>query len=494
MKWFNDLRIATKLPVIFCLLAAITGVTGWIGYSKVGRLKDSGARLYAERLVAIQDLAYASFAFLNARTDLRDLLLATDASAREDLAESIQGYSQTIDQRIGVFRQRPLVQREQEMLQVFETARDHYQRLRGPVIALATGGETAKAAAALQDRAFSDAQVEARKRLSDLIDFNVELANEEDKANRAAASAARAEIAVFIGVGVLLALALGLLLARRIGRPLQAMQSAAEQLPQGDVNVRVDLDTADELGALAHSFRVMIETIRVRATLAQRIAAGGLAVDVRQKSEQDLLGKSFVAGRGDAAQTGGGSRGAGRVRGSRQAGRARQSGPVSGWLPQDCGGSEPHAGRSGDAAERGGESCGADQQRRSAARDHRHLSGRIQHHQEQPEHAHRRDAGGDAGGLRDRAGESDGPGAGAQRRGQTDAGAGSRGLGFDPHGDRDPQHRSRSGFGEPGHQHGLARGVERSERAGGVGRGSVELDGGDGIEQQAERRQRAADR
>ena len=51
------------------------------------------------------------------------------------------------------------------------------------------------------------------------------------------------------------------------------MQFAAEKLASGDVNVNVELDTKDELGALASAFRIMTDVIKDRAALAQKIAA-----------------------------------------------------------------------------------------------------------------------------------------------------------------------------------------------------------------------------
>jgi methyl-accepting chemotaxis protein len=83
-------------------------------------------------------------------------------------------------------------------------------------------------------------------------------------------------------------------MARAIGKPLRAMQTAAEKLALGDVNVHVELDSKDELGALAQSFRAMAEVIKDRAALAQKIAAGDITVEVKAKSEQDLLGNSFI--------------------------------------------------------------------------------------------------------------------------------------------------------------------------------------------------------
>ena len=112
--------------------------------------------------------------------------------------------------------------------------------------------------------------------------------------NDEAAASARTKILVFMAVGVLFALGIGLMMSRAIGGPLRAMQAAAQKLALGDVNVNVELDSKDELGALAESFREMTEVIKDRAILAQKIAAGDLTVEVKAKSEQDLLGNSFI--------------------------------------------------------------------------------------------------------------------------------------------------------------------------------------------------------
>jgi len=293
MRWFYDLKIGFKLQSSFILVAAIAATIGWIGLSKVGQLKTSGATLYAARLVPTQDLAYANFGFLNARADLRDLLLAKDQRARDEAAESLESQTQDTEKRIESFGKRTLSSEEQGMLVKFQSSSERYKKLRGPVVQAALNGDLAKAESLMQGE-MQEAQAQARKDLRSLIDFEGQVAEEQEKSDEAAASAARTEVIACMAVGIVLAMGLGLLLAGLIGKPLRSMQAAAEKLALGDVDVQIALDTKDELGELARSFRVMTEVIRDRASLAQKIAAGDVAVEVRPKSERDVLGKSFV--------------------------------------------------------------------------------------------------------------------------------------------------------------------------------------------------------
>ena len=293
MKWFYDLKIAAKLLVSFAAVAAIAGIIGWIGFSKTNEMQANTANLYQGRLVPIQDLAYANFAFLSARTDMRELLLSDDPVRRSTLAGSIQQGTNTTNQRIEDFAKKSLQKEEQAILAKFQSEFARYAELRRPAIEFAVGGQKAKAWAIDQGE-MHDVGVDARKNLQALIDLETRLAGEDQNANAASASSARIEIVISIVLGLLMALGWGLYLARILGPPLRNMQNAAEKLALGDVNVRVDLNSRDELGALAKSFHAMIGVLKERAAEAQRIATGDMTLEIRQKSDEDLLGKSFV--------------------------------------------------------------------------------------------------------------------------------------------------------------------------------------------------------
>lgn len=98
-----------------------------------------------------------------------------------------------------------------------------------------------------------------------------------------------------IGVlGILAAIvAARILIRRNITKPLEQIVLASDSLASGDVNVSLSVQSDDEVGRLAGSFRKMIENIREQANSAQRIAAGDLAVEIQPKSDQDILSISL---------------------------------------------------------------------------------------------------------------------------------------------------------------------------------------------------------
>jgi methyl-accepting chemotaxis protein len=112
----------------------------------------------------------------------------------------------------------------------------------------------------------------------------------QERMDSAAASARTTQITVLVGSSsaLLLGLVLGLMLTRRIARPLDAVRKAATGLAGGDLRVRVDVRTGDELQAVGESFNAAVSTI---GTMVQDITATATqlstaAVGISAVSEQ----------------------------------------------------------------------------------------------------------------------------------------------------------------------------------------------------------------
>jgi methyl-accepting chemotaxis protein len=82
-------------------------------------------------------------------------------------------------------------------------------------------------------------------------------------------------------------------IARSIVKALKQGVDFAEDVTAGDVSKRLKLDRHDEIGTLADALDRMADGLEDKANLAEQIASGNLAVDVKQASERDRLGKAL---------------------------------------------------------------------------------------------------------------------------------------------------------------------------------------------------------
>jgi methyl-accepting chemotaxis protein len=101
---------------------------------------------------------------------------------------------------------------------------------------------------------------------------------------------------IFIITGLLTALVafvIGIPIARSILVPVARITNAAEAIASGDVEQEIDVQSNDEMGLLANSFRRLIAYMKELSHAAERIAANDLTVEVAPQSDRDVLGNAF---------------------------------------------------------------------------------------------------------------------------------------------------------------------------------------------------------
>jgi len=103
-------------------------------------------------------------------------------------------------------------------------------------------------------------------------------------------------IAIVGFFSLLVAAAFFYFFSRSLTLPLEKVVSAAEQIAEGDLSVRISDDNRqDEIGMLSRSFMKMTQSLQEKAGLFQQIAAGNLTVEVNPPSDRDVMGKAFAA-------------------------------------------------------------------------------------------------------------------------------------------------------------------------------------------------------
>ena len=92
-------------------------------------------------------------------------------------------------------------------------------------------------------------------------------------------------------IGILVALFLG----GRISKPIRNLKDMANKVALGDVDVDTQTNLKDEVGELIVAFGEMVDNIKAQADVAGRIAAGDLTVDIKARSDKDVLGLSMIS-------------------------------------------------------------------------------------------------------------------------------------------------------------------------------------------------------
>ncbi len=126
-------------------------------------------------------------------------------------------------------------------------------------------------------------------------------------------AAVRQRILVAVGGALLLALLAGVYLSRRVVRPVQELAQAARRVARGDLDARVAVRSADEVGQLSAAFntmvgglhevvRALVEAAGATALDAERIRTSADALSVATREQSDSLQRAAETVQGMSAR------------------------------------------------------------------------------------------------------------------------------------------------------------------------------------------------
>ena len=141
----------------------------------------------------------------------------------------------------------------------------------------------------------TDEARQAMSILDKLIHINETIA--EEAVFTADADGTRVELIALIGMiaGVVAALILGIILTRGITAPIAKGVSFAQEIADGNLDIKLDVEQKDEVGQLADSLRFMLGALQYKEQVVKTIAEKDLTIKVEPASDKDNLGHALVS-------------------------------------------------------------------------------------------------------------------------------------------------------------------------------------------------------
>ena len=286
------LNISAKLIGGFGIVLVLMGVVGWIGYSGLSTVGDVYAKeVYDDALLPIQDLGKMSSDFHRMRVNVLEILASDDSSSEAASRAKITRYDREMAALVDKFAKHELNEEEKDMLAKFNAGWSSFKAERDKILALEEQGKVAEALVLLKGaRGAIDQTIEAIDKLVSIYDGHA-----DNAIRQAAATAEQSEMTqlAVIGVAFLIAIVVALYLSRSISGGVNQVARAAESISEGDLQQRVDVNSSDEIGQMANSFRKMIAYLNEMAEAAKQVASGNLTAQIKPRSERDALGNAI---------------------------------------------------------------------------------------------------------------------------------------------------------------------------------------------------------
>lgn len=293
MKWFYDMKIATKNITGFVIVALIAGIIGIVGYTNINTISKNDTTLYENMTVPISQLADIGVSFQRSRVHMRDMLMTNSEDAIKKESDNLDARKAEIEKIAPEYEKLIVSAEMKKMFEDFKTSYAEFQNQQDKIETLHKKGNHTEAIKILQGDG-----LKAALAANDIIDKmqlkKTEDANVQKKDNNDTANSSSVIMISFAIAGMALAVILGIFISRIISSPIKKLTEVAEKLSLGDVDVKVESTTKDEIGDLSKSFSKMIENVREQALAVEKVASGDLTIEINAKSEKDILGKKLV--------------------------------------------------------------------------------------------------------------------------------------------------------------------------------------------------------
>ena len=297
-------KIGTRISAGFAAVIAIAMILGIFAYSQIGTIHRSSTAVTADSLPSIytigqiQDNSEAVF-----NLELQHIT-STDKDEMARLETELQEVRTRNTALFAAYEKMLTNDKDRELLGILSAARTSFNAATDEILKVSRVGTAASNKEAMEmanrQKPLHRKYLEAA---ANLVAFNKSNADESSRVVENAVSTASVGIVAGIGTALLFAVFIALFVVRSITRPLATAVSLVEQVSQGDLGHRADVNSTDELGRMLAAMNGMVDRLNGTAHMAATIAEGDLTVEAKALSEKDVLGQALIRMLGNLRKT-----------------------------------------------------------------------------------------------------------------------------------------------------------------------------------------------
>jgi len=277
MKWFTNMRVATKLISAFIIVAIIGGAMGVFGIVNMNSVDEDYQNLYTNFGVSLGDLGSAGIDFNAMRVKLMQMVMLMDEQKTAELENEIRALDENVDAYLAAFGGTIQYDNARQAYETLLDTLEQYKVVRDQVVELVKAGRQEEATSLIMSETTKYAN-ETNRQVQELFEMRKANGNANQKKLIEQTDSTAVLMVVIVIVMTILSMILGIIIARTISKPVNKLVAAANRIADGDLNVVIDIDSKDEIGNLADSFRKMSDNLNDAMeniqSAAEQVAAG----------------------------------------------------------------------------------------------------------------------------------------------------------------------------------------------------------------------------
>jgi methyl-accepting chemotaxis protein len=282
------MNIGKRLGLGFGILVGLLVLVGGVAYfslEKVAAQTDIIHR-HATEMEMIADLQRG---FSEIVMPANDYIITADPKYKG----AFEKISKELDKQIDNVKNIELGSAEQDMLKRIKEDYAKIKELAGKIFAMQIQAGNPEAAKLMEemDYQYGDPAKEKAEQLHDATRQDIAEARMAGDRVRATATIM---VIVFSLISILAGIGLGIRITQGITRPVRDLVHSANLVSDtGNLEQEIKIESQDEVGELAKSFRTVMGWMKDMSVIAKKIAEGDLTQAVKPKSDKDTFGNAF---------------------------------------------------------------------------------------------------------------------------------------------------------------------------------------------------------
>jgi methyl-accepting chemotaxis protein len=299
MKWFYDLKIATKLVVSFGAVLLLTLVMGVIGMYSMSRVNQASTDIAQDWMPSVR-------AIMELRTDVGEMRRWELAHLLNEEEKGMAGYEKRMDDALATMKtHRDVYEKmisspeERALASDFDKGWSAFMADHAKMMTLSRANQKVEARAVASGPS-AKTLTEINGIVNQLVKLNTEGADAASAAATATYNSARMTSIILLLINIVVGMALAMWIARIVSAPLQEAVSLARDVAGGDLTRDIDVRSACETGQLMQALKDMtgnLQTLvsQVRhgtdtiATASSEIASGNQDLSSRTEQQASSL-------------------------------------------------------------------------------------------------------------------------------------------------------------------------------------------------------------
>ncbi|EET88101.1 methyl-accepting chemotaxis sensory transducer [Clostridium carboxidivorans P7] len=261
MKWYYNMKISSKLILGFITVAILAGFIGVIGIFSIQSTQKTSQHIMTNYGNSQGQLGFIVEAFQQSRAAVRDLIIETDPNNYKTYQDTLSNNDVTISKNLTEFKKTVQNQTELEDYNKLEKAINDYKAVRDKVASLAIENKKSEAYELLKKSAVPIGAI-ASANIDESIKQNLTTGGELNNKAQSSANKTILILIIIAVVAVVASILLGYYISNIISKPIKKLLKSADNISEGNLNIDIDIDSKDEVGNLAQSFKKMIMVIK----------------------------------------------------------------------------------------------------------------------------------------------------------------------------------------------------------------------------------------